>query len=100
MSAAVTLEQQSPTDSQAPRRQRAPRAAKPAEDKRPKATTKVSLWLSPEVIRRLRIAAVGLNSDMSKVAEQVFAEAPTLRRFVLSDRKGSPDPGMLEVSAS
>jgi hypothetical protein len=58
----------------------------PKVGKLAKGATKVSFYLSPEVIRRLKITAVALSTDTSDVLEKILAEAPALRRWVLSDR--------------
>jgi predicted transcriptional regulator len=85
----------------APRKSRTTKAASPQGDASTKAPRgqKVSFYLSPQVIRRLKITATAMDSDMSKVVEDVLAESPTLRRWVLSDRAKVADQATVEVSS-
>jgi hypothetical protein len=71
----------------------------PKVGKLAKGATKVSFYLSPEVIRRLKITAVALSTDTSEVLENVLAESAMLRRFVLSDRAKVADQATVEVSS-
>jgi hypothetical protein len=60
---------------------------------------KVSFYLSPEAIRRLGIAATMTDSDKSRVLEAIIADAPILKRWVVSDRAKSDASAMSEVSS-
>jgi hypothetical protein len=70
----------------AAKRARSPRATSRQGSQAAKASRKVSFYLSSEAIRRLGIAATMNDSDKSRVLEQVIAESPSLRRWVVSDR--------------
>lgn len=83
---------------QASRRTRAPKATRLTSrqgDQKPK---KVSFYLSPEAIRRLGIHATMLDTDKSRVVEQLIAEG--CRRWVVSDRAKTADQATQEVSES
>lgn len=90
-----------------------PAAAVPVRTRKPKATQatsrpktladekprKVSFYLSPESIRRLGVVASMEDSDKSRVLEQVIRTSPLLKRWVVSDRAKTADPGTDEVSS-
>lgn len=85
MSLATSL----PTDlpnAPASKRPRSPRATSRLASAVPARPRKVSFYLSPEAIRRLGVAATMTDSDKSKVLEAIIAEAPALKRWVVSDR--------------
>ena len=47
---------------------------------------KVSIVLSAEVDFKLSVASAALRMDRSALVNQILAESPTLRRFVVQDR--------------
>lgn len=87
-----------------PRKPRPPRVTKepslpgdvPAKESRGQ---KVSFYLKPEVIRRLKIAATGLESDMSKVVQDILEASPGLNSWVLYNRAKPDDQATEVVSA-
>jgi hypothetical protein len=56
---------------------------------------KVSIVLSSDVDFKLSVASAALRMDRSALVNQILAESPTLRRFVVQDRaKVSSDPAI------
>lgn len=65
-----------------PRRRRAGKAAaRPTGDR-----VKVSIVLTADVDFKLSVAAAALRTDRSSLVNQLLAESPTLKRFVVQDR--------------
>jgi muconolactone delta-isomerase len=93
MSIATTMATATPDHlaPQAARRAKSTRATSRRADQGASKPRKVSFYLSPEAIRRLGVAASMLDTDKSKVLEQVLATSPTLKRFVVSDRSRGGD---------
>ena len=64
-------------------------SVRPASDK-----IKVSIVLSAEVDFKLSVASAALRMDRSALVNQILAESPTMRRFVVQDRaKPASDTG-------
>lgn len=98
MSLATSL----PTDHQpatVAKRTRSPRATSRPDARAATKPRKVSFYLSAEAVRRLGIAATMNDTDKSRVLEQVIAEAPSLRRYVVSDRAKVSGEATQEVSS-
>jgi hypothetical protein len=56
-------------------------SVRPAADK-----VKVSIVLSADVDFKLSVASAALRMDRSALVNQILAESPTMRRFVVQDR--------------
>jgi hypothetical protein len=59
---------------------------------------KVSFYLSAEAVRKLGVVASMEDTDKSKILERIIAEAPSLKRWVVSDRAKPSDQETMEVS--
>ena len=91
MSLASTVDVAAPDQLQLPAARRAKSAGSTSRrrDQVDVKPLKVSFYLTPDAIRRLGVVASMLDTDKSKVLEQVLATSPTLKRFVVSDRSRS-----------
>jgi predicted transcriptional regulator len=78
-----------------PRKRPAAKAhTRPAADK-----VKVSIVLSSDVDFRLSVAAAALRMDRSALVNQILAESPTVRRFVVQDRAKPAGEATGDISA-
>lgn len=98
MSLATTIATDHPAV-QVAKRTRSPKATSRQGSAVASRPRKVSFYLSAESIRRLGVAATMTDSDKSKVLESIIAEAPALKRWVVSDRAKSSVEATPEVSA-
>ena len=65
-----------------PRKRPAAKAhSRPSSDK-----VKVSIVLSADMDFRLSVASAALRMDRSALVNQILAESPSIRRFVIQDR--------------
>lgn len=85
MSLASTLQADLPPAPGA-KRARAPRATSRQSGQGATRPRKVSFYLSAEAVRKLGVVASMEDTDKSKILERIIAEAPALRRWVVSDR--------------
>ena len=67
---------------------------RPAADK-----VKVSIVLSADIDFKLSVASAALRMDRSALVNQILAESPTMRRFVVQDRAKPAGEAAEEVSA-
>lgn len=78
-----------------PRKRSAAKAhTRPSADK-----VKVSIVLSADVDFRLSVAAAALRMDRSALVNQILAESPTVRRFVVQDRAKTAGEATEDISA-
>ena len=83
MSLATSLESPVSRVSRKPRSTQATSRRASQVDAKPR---KVSFYLSADAIRRLGVAASMMDTDKSKVLEEVLANSQILKRYVVSDR--------------
>ena len=69
-------------------------SVRPAADK-----VKVSIVLAAEVDFKLSVASAALRMDRSALVNQILAESPTVRRFVVQDRAKPASEAVEVVSA-
>jgi len=60
---------------------------------------KVSIVLSADVDFKLSVASAALRMDRSALVNQILAESPTMRRFVVQDRAKPANESTGDVSA-
>jgi hypothetical protein len=78
---AMSVETEKITAAKARKRPGAKAPQRPAAEK-----VKVSIVLSAEVDFKLSVASAALRTDRSALVNQILAESPTLKRFVVQDR--------------
>ena len=77
----MSTDADSPVSSKSRKRVGAKAPAKPAAEK-----VKVSIVLSAEMDFKLSVASAALRMDRSSLVNQILAESPTMRRFIVHDR--------------
>jgi non-ribosomal peptide synthetase component E (peptide arylation enzyme) len=75
------------------------RKRKPVVAEASKETKKVSYYLSKQAVKRLAVAATMSDESSSALLEEIIAESPSLRRWVVSDRAKVADQATVEVSS-
>ncbi len=89
----MSIDAEQPTSSKPRKRPGAKAPARPAADK-----VKVSIVLSAEVDFKLSVASAALRMDRSALVNQILAESPTMRRFVVQDRAKPANESISELS--
>jgi hypothetical protein len=71
-----------------------------AGDHRPaKVTRKRKPVVAEQAVKRLAVAATMSDKSSSALLEEIIAESPSLRRWVVSDRAKVADQATVEVSS-
>jgi hypothetical protein len=90
----MSIDAEKPPTSNPRKRLGAKASARPSAEK-----VKVSIVLSAEMDFKLSVASAALRMDRSALVNQILAESPTIRRFVVQDRAKPTSESAPDLSA-